>query len=118
MLPMPPLSPMPPGGFFSALPFLSLAGRGRGGGMMGPYGAAPSGYASSLAGGGPAPAAGGEVDEAAFKKAAYLSGLTSGPQYRGTRDGVSLKRYYANQPTAMPGLIVPFGALRAMNLVR
>lgn len=116
LLPMLPMLPMPPTGFFSALPMMSLAGRGRGGGM-GPFGGGGSAYATSN---GPMPLGmmSGEPDEKAFKKAAYLSGLTSNVQYRGTRNGMSLKRYYASQPTAMPGLIVPLGAMRAMHIAK
>ena len=116
MLPMLPMSPMPPTGFFSALPLMTIAGRGRGG-AMGPFGGGGSAYPSST---GPMPLGmmSGEPDEKAFKKAAYLSGLTSNVQYRGNRNGLSLKRYYASQPAAMPGLIVPLGAMRAMQLAK
>ena len=56
-----------------------------------------------------------DVEE--FKKAAGLSGLSSQLPPRGTRP-MSMKRFYACAPTAMPGLVVPYGALRSLGVVK
>jgi len=112
-MPLPPLLPMPALGpqIFNALPLMAAAGYGRGG-ASGPFGR--GGYPLPN---GPMPAMTGDQnsDENAFKRAAYLSGITSGLPARGAR-GQNLKRFYSCQQQALPGLIVPYGALRAMKL--
>jgi hypothetical protein len=109
--PMPPMLPMPPlgPGVFNALPLMAAAGYGRGG-SSGPFGR--GGYPLPS---GPMPSMSGTPDENAFKRAAYLSGLTSGLPARGAR-GQNLKRMYSCSQAALPGLIVPYGALRALKL--
>ena len=114
-LPMPPMPPMLPlmPQFLSAMPLLAMGGRYGTLGTGGPFGR--SGYPLPL---GPAPAGmDGTSDEASFKRAAYLSGLTSSTPHRGAR-GQNLKQFYGCSQTPMPGLSVPLGALRAMDLAK
>ena len=115
MMPLPPMLPMLPmmPQFLSAMPLLALGGRYGTLRGSGPFGR--TGYPLQL---GPVPPGmDGKDDESQLKRAAYLSGLTSSTPHRGAR-GQNLKRFYGCSQAPMPGLIVPLGALRAMDLVK
>ena len=116
LAPLPPMSPMNMGGL-GFLPMMSWAAGGRSGGRgvgPGPFGSA--GYPLQN---GPMPKElkSDPKDVKEFKKAAGLSGLSSQLPPRGTRP-MSMKRFYACAPTAMPGLVVPYGALRSLGVVK